>query len=265
MKKHLPSNKKIIFPFLILTSFLFIGSSAVYGQAVPKVQMDSSSQMKDTAGTKMMQNEEKIPHSFFTHMGMPEPAGIYSLRLSALATTTEGVTKPDFAFHFETGLSDFVGFHIRNDRFRSNPYTEVMFQFAAVRSKDGMSGFSPLIEFEVPTGKGATRINTLVGFSTAFVRSKFAFNQVLHYNPRIDMLDGSAALVFMAGKRFFLIAESLITKMQNENIIATLIGGIKYRINENIILGLGYQWPISRNKDFSSQYIFQPDLEFRRK
>ena len=31
-----------------------------------------------------------------------------------------------------------------------------MFQFAAVRSKNGMSGFSPLIEFEFPTRSGAS-------------------------------------------------------------------------------------------------------------
>ena len=79
-----------------------------------------------------------------------------------------------------------------------------MFQFAVIRSKDGMSGFSPIIQFEIPTKKGGSRINTLVGFSTALVKSPFAFNQVLHYNPREDMVDGGVAFVYKVSKKVFL-------------------------------------------------------------
>ena len=91
-------------------------------------------------------------------MGMPEAVGTYSLRLASLATHMDGTTKGDFAFHLETGLTKLVGLHIRNDRFLDNTHTEIMFQFAVIRSKDGMSGFSPVIEFEIPTKNGASRI-----------------------------------------------------------------------------------------------------------
>lgn len=124
--------------------------------------------------------------------------------------------------------------------------------------------FSPIIEFEIPTKKGARRINSLVGFSTAFVRSSFAFNQVIHYNPREDMVDGSAALVYKAGKKIFIAAEILGEKMVNEQAIINLLGGVKIKLNENFILGIAYQLPITKNKEFSSQYIFQPDMEWKR-
>jgi hypothetical protein len=211
-----------------------------------------------------MSSDEEIAHPFFTHMGMPEAVGTYSLRLAALATRMDGITKGDFAFHFETGLSKFVGLHIRNDRFLENTHTEIMFQFSAIRSRDGMSGFSPIIEFEIPTKKGASRINTLVGFSTAFVMSRFAFNQVLHYNPREDMVDGSAALVYQVCKRVFLVFEISGDWMPDEHAIINLLGGVKIRLNKNFMVGIGYQQSVTTNKDFSSQYIFQPDMEWKR-
>jgi len=36
------------------------------------------------------------------------------------------------------------------------------------------------------------------------------------------------------------------------------------KLNKNLIPGIGYQQPITKNKDFSSQYIFQPDMEWKR-
>jgi hypothetical protein len=233
---------------------------------MPKMNPDSAKVKYQSPGDNrsQMSDNEEIAHPFFTHMGMPEAVGTYSIRLAALATRMDGITKGDFAFHFETGLSKFVGLHIRNDRFLENSHTEIMFQFAVISSKDGMSGFSPIIEFEIPTKKGASRINTLVGFSTAFVRSRFAFNQVLHYNPREDMVDGSAALVYKMNKRVFFIVEILGEKMMDEQTILNLLGGVKIKLNENFILGIAYQQPITNNKDFSSQYIFQPDLEWKR-
>lgn len=244
---------------------LVLSGYSAYSQQMPKMNNDSSIIKVD--GMKKdskMSNDDEIVHPFFTHMGMPEAIGTYSLRTAALTTQMDGKTKADFAFHFETGLSKFVGLHIRNDRFLDNTHSEVMFQFAVIRSKDGMSGFSPLIEFEIPTKKGASRINTLVGFSTALVRSRFSINQVLHYNPREDMLDGSIALVYKAGKRVFFVVEMLGNKMQDETAIINMLAGIKVKVYKNIVLGFGYQQPITNNKDFSSQYVLQPDMEWRR-
>lgn len=259
MKKNICSIRRFI-KYSLSTFIIFsVSTFSSYSQEMPKMNTDSAGKNKS-----QMSDDEEIAHPFFTHMGMPEAVGTYSLRLAALATRMDGKTKGDFAFHFETGLSKFVGLHIRNDRFLDNTHTEIMFQFAMIRSKDGMSGFSPIIEFEIPTKKGASRINTLVGFSTALVSSRFAFNQVLHYNPREDMVDGSAALVYKLNKKVFFIVEILGEKMQDAHAVINLLGGMKVRVSKNLLLGIGYQQPITTNKEFSAQTIFQPDIEWKR-
>lgn len=81
---------------------------------MPKMNTDSVKVKSQYASDKSgeMGDEEEIAHPFFTHMGIPEAVGTYSLRLAALATEMDGRTKGDFAFHFETGLSKYVGLHI---------------------------------------------------------------------------------------------------------------------------------------------------------
>ena len=255
------TNKNILHSFLQVAFccciILSLTIHSAYSQQMQNMNNDSS-------GREQSMTEEEVAHPFFTHMGMPEAVGMYSLRLTALSTQMDEKSKADFAFHFETGLSKFVGLHIRNDRFLDNTHTEIMFQFAVIRSKNGMNGFSPIIEFEIPTHKGEKRINSLVGFSTTLSNSHIAFNQVIHYNPREDMVDGSAALVYKVSKRIYLVAEVLGEKMPDEQAFINLLGGIKVRLNDNVLLALAYQAPVSKNKDFTSQYIFQPDLEFKK-
>ena len=252
-----------------LSSFIIFGVSILpaYSQKMPKIKMDTladKNQKMKNMDNPMGNMEEEVAHPFFTHMGIPEDVGMYSLRLSALSTQIDGKSNADFGLHLETGLSKFVGLHIRNDRVLYNAHTEIMFQFAAIRSKNGMNGFSPIIEFEIPTHKGAKYFNTLVGFSTTLSNSHIAFNQVLHYSPREDMYEGSAALVYKISKIIFLVAEIQGEKMPDEKAITSLLIGAKVRINKNLLLGIGYQQTITANKDFSSQYIFQPDMVWKR-
>lgn len=216
------------------------------------------------AKTMSMQDDE-VAHPFFTHMGVPEAVGVFNLRLAGLATRVGRRTDGDVAFHFETGLTRSLGLHVRNDRFLDRPLTEVMFQFAAVRSRNGMSGFSPIIEFEIPTRSGAgARINTLVGFSTALSSARASFNQVIHYNPREDMVDGSVAFVFRSGRRFYPVVEVLAEKMRGERPIVNMLVGLKVRVTESLLLAFGFQVPTTSRKDFSSQMVFQSDMEWRR-
>ena len=100
----------------------------------------------------------EMPHAFFTHEGLPEGVGSYSLRVAALSTRVPGHNQGDFAFHLEMGLSKLIGLHIRNDRFLNSDKTEVMFQFAAITNKAGTNGFAPIIEFQFPTHSGASGI-----------------------------------------------------------------------------------------------------------
>jgi hypothetical protein len=208
--------------------------------------------------------EAELPHPFFTHMGLPEGVGNFNLRVLGLATRTEGRTEGDFAFHLETGITPSIGLHIRNDRFLNNDKTEAMFQFTAWVSKDGMNGFAPIIEFEVPTHSGASRVSTLVGFTTSLGGSRWAFNQVLHYDPREDMVDASAALVLRLGSLVFPVVEILGKGGSGAPTVVNLLCGLKVRLREWLHLGLAVQFPLTKAKDFSSQAAFGPDVEWKR-
>ena len=209
--------------------------------------------------------EAELPHAFFTHMGLPEGVGVFNLRTLGLATRAGGETKADFAFHLETGLTSRIGLHVRNDQFRENAFTEAMFQFAAFVSEDGMSGFAPLIEFEIPTKSGAGgRIHTLVGFTSTLGSRSAVFNQVIHYNPREDGVDGSVALVLKLGQRVFPVVELLGEGASGAPTVVNLVGGVKVRLREWLHLGLAVQFPLTNAKEFSSQGAFGPDVEWKR-
>ncbi len=89
--------------------------------------------------------------------------------------------------------------------------------------------------------------------------------QVIHYNPREDMVDGSAALVFKVGKRFYPVMEVLAEAMRGDRPIVNALFGLKVRVNEGLLLGFAFQVPTTSRKDFSSQMVFQPDIEWGRR
>lgn len=207
--------------------------------------------------------EAETPHPFFSHMGLPEGVGVVNLRTSGLLRRAEGETEGDFAFHLEAGLTRSIGLHIRNDRFLDIPQTEAMFQFAAIRSKDGMSGFAPIVEFMVPTRSGGgSRITTLVGFTTTLGLSRATLNQEFHYDPRADAVEGSAAVVLRVAERIFPVFELSGEGGTGAPTVFALLGGVKVRLREGIVLGLAGQLPVTSEKEFSFQLVLQPDVEW---
>ena len=228
---------------------------------------DVMSAMRSGTAQSAMASAAELPHPFFTHMGMPEGVGVYSLRVGGLANQgvdpAMGMRRSDFFFHFETGLTERIGVHVRNDQFRSIPRTEVMFQFLALQSRDRMAGFAPLIEFEVPTrSEGGSRINTLTGFTATLTRSRVAFNTVLHFNPREDMMDYSAGWVVAAGRRLFPVVEVLGAAGRGMAPAVRLLGGLKVPLTEYILFGLAVQVPLTTRRDFDSQLVFGPDFDW---
>lgn len=127
-----------------------------------------------------------------------------------------------------------------------------------------MNGFAPLIEFEVPTRSGASRVNTLVGFTTSLGASKWAFNQVVHYDPKEDMLDGSVALVLKASRFVFPVLELLGEGGTGVSSAVNVLAGIKVRVRAGINLGVAYQIPVTVRKDFSRQVVVGPDFDWSR-
>lgn len=251
----------------LATTVLAVAALALLGTSRPAIAQEKgmAAAAKDK-GPSMptTDGDAELPHAFFTHMGLPEGVGVYSLRVLGIAAGRDGQNTGDVAFHFETGITPRIGLHIRNDRFRNSDKTEAMFQFAAYVSKNGMNGFAPLIEFEVPTRSGASRVNTLVGFTTSLGASKWAFNQVVHYDPKEDMLDGSVALVLKASRFVFPVLELLGEGGTGVSSAVNVLAGIKVRVRAGINLGVAYQIPVTVRKDFSRQVVVGPDFDWSR-
>jgi hypothetical protein len=226
--------------------------------------------MKDTLTEKKkemkdIQDEMMLPMPFFTHMGMPLDVGSYNFRLAALPTQNEGTTNTEFNAQFMTGLSKTVGLMVGGSGSFDAPTLEVMFQFLTIKSKNGMNGFSPIIEFEFPLDKEATRkVYTLVGFATTLSNSKIAFNQVLHYSPLEDLAEGSASVVIKLAKNIFFVSEVSGVTEKGQRPMFNLLGGVKIKVYKYLTLGFGYQQPFSSNKEFTSQYIFQTSSDWKR-
>lgn len=228
---------------------------------------DTMRAMGAAGGPPPMAATPELPHPFFTHMGMPEGVGVYSLRVGGLSNQgldpAMGGRSADMFFHFETGLTDRIGVHVRNDQFRTMPRTEVMFQFLALQSRDGRLGFAPIIEFELPTrSSGGPRINTLTGFTVAATRSRIAFNGALHFNPREDVVDYSAGWVVAAGRRFFPVVEVLGNAGRGLTSGVRLLGGVKMPITERVLIGFAVQFPVTARRDFGRQLVFGPDFDW---
>ena len=259
MKKNINSISR----FIKMTLVFFVVSGLyiipAYSQQMPGMKMDTT-RVKDKA-MKDMQEKMMLPMAFFTHMGMPLSVGTFGIRVASLITQNEEGTKTEFNFQFETGLSKTVGLFVGGEKLFSDATLEAMVQFLVLKSKNGMNGFSPLIEFEFPLGREAKRrVYTLVGFASTISNSHIAFNQVIHYSPLEDLVEGSASFVIKISRQIFIVSEISGVTEKGEPPIFNLLAGIKVKVARNFLLGFAYQFPLTSNRDYTSQYVFQPNL-----
>jgi hypothetical protein len=76
------------------------------------------------------------------------------------------------------------------------------------------------------------------------------------------MAEWSASWVVVATPKVFPVVEIFGEGGTDALPIVRLLAGIKVRIREGFLLGLAYQLPITKNKEFSSQFAFQPDFDW---
>jgi hypothetical protein len=227
-----------------LAALLIIGSA---GLAQPAAAQTSPPEME-------------IAHPFLTHEGLPDAVGRVSTRATGLVTQADGSTRGDFGFHFETGLTNNLGIHIRSDEFLKSRRSEAMLQYAIFKSANGESGIAPIVELEFPTRSGGGKARVLVGFTSKLAGKNFAINQVVHYNLSEHAVEASAALVLRATDRIYPVVEVLGEGGRDIPTIVNMLAGVKYRVHGSVLVGLAYKRPISSARDISSQFLLQ--LEF---
>lgn len=256
---NVSSISRVMKFFLVSCIVFIISIFSAFSQDMPKMKMKPAAISQQDSMN--MQNKMMLPMAFYTHMGIPLAVGTYSVRLGATPTQFEGKTNTQFDFQFETGLSKTVGLFLGGNGLFDDPTLEAMVQFLVWKSKNGMNGISPIIEFEFPMGEEAKRsVYTLVGYAVTFSKSNIAFNQVLHYSPLEDLVEGSASLVIKASKRIFLVPEVSGVAQKGSRPISNLLLGVKVKLNKTFFLGIAYQLPLTENRDYSSRYVFQPNM-----
>ncbi len=213
-------------------------------------------------GSMEMGEHYEMVMPFFTHMGMPQALGTHSLSFSGLNTSAGGRSTPDFSFQYMCGLSDRLGVNFRSDEFTTGNEAEVMFQYAAIRSKDRMSGISPMLELEFPTKRSGSGIKTVIGFSAALAQKHGTFDGAFHYNLFERKFEGSVAYVCQASQGFFPIVELIGTAELREMPTLDVLVGPKFKTGKNSDVGFAYQTPISARKDFGSRFILQFDFRW---
>jgi hypothetical protein len=247
---------------------LFFSFYSAYSQQIAKKAVDSS-----VYEQKLIINVQKdtlISMAFFIHRGISLNKGTLSLKAAVLPTQIDDKTNMQYNFQLETDITKRVGFYLGGKALFFDPMKqeamqfpeiEAIVQFFVFQSENGMSGFSPLIGFEFPWWKNRSRdICPLYGFSTTLSNSHIAFNQDIQYSTIEYLGKGSVSMVIKISKRTFLVSEVSGVIQKGIRPIFNLLTGIKIEVHKDFTLGIAYQLPLTSNRDYSSQFVFQPNL-----
>ena len=259
------SHRQLIGSIIALTlSHLALANESPRPQPSPqdKTHQDMAKTSQDKMPAMDMGDKHEMVMPFFTHMGMPEPLGSHSLSFSGLSTSAGGRSINDVSFQYMCGLSDRLGVNFRSDEFTTGNEAEVMFQYAAIRSMDGMSGICPMLEIEFPTKRSGSGIKTVVGFSAALDQKNGTFDGAFHYNTFERKFEGSVAYVSRANQGFYPVVELIGSAELREMPTLDILAGSKFKTGKNSMVGLAYQSPISSRKDFGSRFILQFDFRW---
>lgn len=204
-----------------------------------------------------------LVHPFLTHMGMPDNPGELNARIMSVEQRNGGLTNGTYGFHFESGVVDRLGVHLRNDAVKFHQNTELMLQYAVLRSASGLSGVSLIGEAEFPTGPTRTKTKGGMGVSFAYILLPvLAVNSVVHYIPSEKKTEWEIAFASTLTEKIFPVLEASGEKVKDGSGITNFLAGLKFKIPSGHALGVAYQVGTTGVRDFDSRLLLQADLSF---
>ncbi len=204
-----------------------------------------------------------LVHPFLTHMGMPDNPGELNARIMTVEQRIGGVTNGSYAFHFESGIIDRLGLHLRNDGVKFHRNTELMLQYAVLRSDSGLNGISLIGETEFPTGPTTTKTKGGGGISFAYIfLPVLAINSVVHYLPSDKLVEWEISFAGKLTEKIFPVLEASGEKMKGSNGIVNALAGLKFKIPDSHALGVAYQVGTTGTREYDSRLLVQADLSF---
>lgn len=205
-------------------------------------------------------------------MGLPDEVGEVNVRLNSISQRSEGKNTSDHGIHIEAGIAKNWGVHYRNDGFDNKSESEIMLQRTvftdeaktggiAIFGQYSMYGKDNSEEEEGVVKKKEKNALDAFGISGSKVLSFAALNANIHYNTTRKMYEWEGSSVFKANDWIFPILE-LRGEVKDSNHEVYALPGVKFKILRSAYLGLGFQVPISSNKEYDSQVLLQFDASF---
>ena len=215
----------------------------------------------DSPDQEVIVNHHTFVHPFVAHMGMPDEPGEVSVRVMSVAERNAGLVSGTYGFHLEAGVSDRLGLHLRNDAVATHNRTEMMLQYAVLKS--GENGIALIGEVEFPTGPTTdNQKKYLYGVSFAYTwETLVSVNSVAHYRPQEKMTEWEIAFVSRLNEKIYPVFE-FRGEADKDMSMANALLALKFKILNGNAIGFGYQVPISTDREYDSQLIAEVEFNF---
>jgi hypothetical protein len=202
-------------------------------------------------------------HPFLTHMALPDPPGEMSLRVTPFQERYDGVVEQDLGLHLEAGLLRNLGIHIRSDGIKTSPYSEVMLMYSFLHDATYNNGLSVFGQISIPTGPvESNALKYLFGLSGRLTIPKImVMDANIHINLADKMAEYESSFIFKASKILYPELE-LRGEITEEATSLYSLFGLKFRVADEIALGLGYQIPITNEREYDSQFLLTLGMAF---
>ncbi len=222
-----------------------------------------------TAGTTTSQEHEEggmhdmFVHPFLTHMALPDPPGEMSLRVTPFQERFDGIVEQDLGLHLEAGLLRNLGLHIRSDGIKTSPYSEVMLMYSFLHDASLSKGMSVFGQVSLPTGPvESNALKYLFGLSGRLTIPKImVMDANIHVNLADKMAEYESSFIFKASEMIYPELE-LRGEITEEATSLYSLFGLKFRVADEIALGLGYQIPITNEREYDSQFLLTMGMAF---
>ncbi len=210
-----------------------------------------------------MEMAHGFPHPFFNHMGIPDMEGMVSARVTGYRQGADGEeSSGDYGFHLEAGIYEHLGLHIRNNEIKQSPRTDVMLMYSVLQDAEGESGISIFGGALIPSGTIPNNQDDVIGAFGLSGRKVFGdtaiFDGNVHYMPEMEMTEIGLSGIYKASSSLFPIIE-IESKVTEDTTMVSMLPALKFKLNPELFLGVGSQFPLTSDKEFDARALVQID------
>ncbi len=219
-----------------------------------------------------------MTHPFLAHMGMPDPPGAASVRVTGIERASELGRGGDVAIHVEAGVLPNLGIHLRNDAITGakagdamtaaeDHGTELMLMYAFLTDAAKTRAISAFAEVSWPSMKGDMKPANVGGGLAARYQwtDRFLFDTDVHVSPMNGMVElgFEGSLQARPAGRIYSILEVRGTAGGGDDTKLYLLPAVKVGLgSSNGVVGVGLQFPLTKARDYDRQAMFQLDWDF---